>query len=382
MKNLMKILHFCVSYNDNYSYQENLLPKYNKLHGHEVEIIASTRTRVDNNYISNVKPSRYYTGEGIKIIRIPFVRFLPSFVSEKLHWCSGLYQLLEEFQPDIIMFHNIASCNLLTVSKYAKKHSNVKFYCDNHGDFINSARNFLSRVFLHKIVFYWIVKRCMPFIDKVLYLSEGTRDFLIQNYRVSPEKLEFYPLGGEVINTSICKEWRETYREQLGIDKDTLVLMHTGRLDILKKTDMILDAIDNMKEERIVLLISGSIPSTNRILWERIQNNDKVKWLGWLDSESLKHYLCACDVYIQPGGQSATMQQAVCCGLPLLLYPHTAYVNLCKENAVWVKDKADIEKAISTFLHEPVLLSAMKRASENIARNILDYHVLARRIES
>jgi hypothetical protein len=39
----MKVVHLCLGcfYIDNYSYQENMLPKYHKLAGHEVSVVAS-----------------------------------------------------------------------------------------------------------------------------------------------------------------------------------------------------------------------------------------------------------------------------------------------------------------------------------------------------
>ena len=39
----MRILHLCLAnfYIDNYSYQENMLPKYHKMMGHYVSVIAS-----------------------------------------------------------------------------------------------------------------------------------------------------------------------------------------------------------------------------------------------------------------------------------------------------------------------------------------------------
>jgi len=63
----MKILHCCLSqfYIDNYSYQENILPRVNKQMGHEVKIIASTETYLDNRNLEYVEPSRYYTEDGI-----------------------------------------------------------------------------------------------------------------------------------------------------------------------------------------------------------------------------------------------------------------------------------------------------------------------------
>ena len=46
----MKILHCCLAafYIDNFSYQENIFPKIHKLQGHQVHIIASTETYLEN----------------------------------------------------------------------------------------------------------------------------------------------------------------------------------------------------------------------------------------------------------------------------------------------------------------------------------------------
>ena len=46
----MKILHCCLAafYIDNYGYQENILPKIHQIHGHEVKIVASTETFIDD----------------------------------------------------------------------------------------------------------------------------------------------------------------------------------------------------------------------------------------------------------------------------------------------------------------------------------------------
>ena len=61
----MKILHLMLGcfYIDNYSYQENYLPKYHKMLGNEVEIVASL-VSFDENGKSTVLPKAdKYTNE-------------------------------------------------------------------------------------------------------------------------------------------------------------------------------------------------------------------------------------------------------------------------------------------------------------------------------
>ena len=46
----MKVLHCCLAafYIDDYGYQENILPKMHKIQGHQVKIVSSTETYIDN----------------------------------------------------------------------------------------------------------------------------------------------------------------------------------------------------------------------------------------------------------------------------------------------------------------------------------------------
>ena len=70
----MKIVHCCLScfYIDNYNYQENALPRQNKLDGHDVSIIASTETFINNTNLGYVQPSQYVNEDGIPVRRIPY----------------------------------------------------------------------------------------------------------------------------------------------------------------------------------------------------------------------------------------------------------------------------------------------------------------------
>ncbi len=379
----MKILHCCLScfYIDNYSYQENLLPIINMKHGHEVSIIASTETFTREGKLGYVSPAEYNSAEGIKITRVPYRKILPGVVMKKIRSYKGVYSLISSFSPDIIMFHGIPAYELITVVKYIKEHPNVKLYVDSHEDFNNSATNFVSKFLLHELFYRKVIKRCLPYINKIFYITAETKEFISKEYRIPENMMEFYPLGGEIILADERLEWRRKIRKELGIDDATIVLMHSGKLDVLKRTDVIIEGLNKVQSDKVLLLIAGTVPPENARLKQIINGSKKTKWLGWLNAEELRHYLCASDIYIQPGGQSATAQNAMCCGLPVMLYPHKSYVALCRENVMWVKDEADIYKAISELLEKPHLLRKLGDASVQLAESVLDYNVLASKIE-
>ena len=166
----MKILHCCLScfYIDGYSYQENLLPHFNYVHGNEVEIIASTETFDDGGHFKYLQPSTYETEDGIKIIRVPYRKFLPAAVMRKFRSYKGVYELICEFEPDVILFHGMAAWELFTVIKYVKKHPDVKLYVDSHEDYHTCAQNVVSKVLLHEGLYRHIIKKCLPYMEKVL----------------------------------------------------------------------------------------------------------------------------------------------------------------------------------------------------------------------
>ena len=78
----MKIVHICLGcfYIDNYSYQENMIPKFHKKMGYEVEIIASTLSFNRSGESCYVDAGVYTNEYGIKVTRLPYTKKLPSKV--------------------------------------------------------------------------------------------------------------------------------------------------------------------------------------------------------------------------------------------------------------------------------------------------------------
>ena len=92
----MRVLHCCLAafYIDNYGYQENILPRMHKAQGHDVMILASTETYVDNLNLGYVKSNNYINEDGIPVIRIPYKRGIPSKLVHKLRIYEGVYDVL------------------------------------------------------------------------------------------------------------------------------------------------------------------------------------------------------------------------------------------------------------------------------------------------
>lgn len=160
----MKILHLCLAnfYIDNYTYQENMLPRMNREDGHDVRILASTETYVDNVHYGYVEPSEYVTEYGVPIKRLPYVKVGNSFVTHKFRAYPHLYEEIAAFAPDVIFCHELQFWSIQDVIRYKKEHPAVKLYADTHAAAYNSGTNWLSLHILHRVFYRSLVRKALP----------------------------------------------------------------------------------------------------------------------------------------------------------------------------------------------------------------------------
>ena len=378
----MKILHVCLasSYTDGMTYQDNMLAEQNVADGHEVMVVSDC-THFENGKIVQTLPEDRVLISGVRLVRLPFDFILTGFFSNKLRKTKLLRPLLEQFAPDVILFHGCAGWELITVAKYKKNNPHIKLYVDSHEDFNNSARNWLSKNILHRLIYGPIIRYAYPYLDKLLYLSEETKDFLVGLYKLPAGKLEFYPLGGVVHSIEDWTAMRAKKRAELGLRDEDVLLCHSGKMDSLKRTKDILLALSQASSERIRLIIIGNIPDEMKpVLEPMIAADERVSFLGWKNGDELMAYLCACDMYVQPGSQSATMQNAICCGAPVLLYPHKSYKHFIKGNCWYVETTEEMTAVFSAVSANPEILKEKGKNSFSMANELLDYKKLAARL--
>ena len=380
----MRILHICLAnfYVDGYNYQENVLPRINKEDGHEVRIIASTATYTDNIHLGFMEPAEYLTEYGVPIKRLPYVKVGPDIITWRIRVYRNLYREIAEFAPDVIFAHVLSFWSVLDVIRYKKDHPEVKFYADTHTAAYNSGRKWVTMHLLHRGLYRWLIQKAIPYLDKFFYIGTAERDFAKEHYSIPEEIMEFYPLGGDLLTEEEYATRRRVRRAELNLESDELLLVHSGKLDALKRTKELLEAFAAVPELKAKLAVIGTIPEEDRAELIRLMESDsRVMYLGWKKSSELLEYLCACDLYCQPGSVSATMQNAICCGSPVMAYPHGAYTEkLDYGNILWVKTKKDMEGVFHDLERKQINLETLRCGSEKCARELLDYRVLAARL--
>lgn len=378
----MKIIHICLAshYTENMNYQENQLADQNAKDGHDVIVVADCYAYKGANIIEVPEEDKLLSS-GVRLIRLKYVNIINNVISSKIKKVKNLIKIIEEFGPDVILFHGAIGLELLTVAEYKKKNPSTKLYIDSHQDVHNSGTFWLSMFFQYRIFNNIIIKKIEKFVDKFLFISYEAKDFLKETYNLPEFKMEFFPLGGNVVSKDEKLKYSINIRKKHNLPNSSLIIVHSGKLESSKKTKELLDAFYKVKDIRLKLFIIGSIPKNMQpILEPLILRDNRVEFLGWKTANELVQYLCSANLYFQPGTQSATMQNAICCGTAIALYPYKSHEPYLKNNGFYVSSEEDYINVLHKICKSPSLLDTMSDSSLEIANNILDYRVLAARL--
>lgn len=378
----MRILHFCLScfYIDNYRYQENELVREHVAGGHEVLVVASTETYLNNMSLGYTESGEYLGSDGAQVMRLSYSAVGPFFLRKKIRAHRGVYAILDRFKPDVIMFHGLCGWELLTAARYKRANPHVRFYVDSHEDANNSAVGPMSTL-LHRFFYRPLIKRSLPSIDKVLCISLETMDFARTTYGLPEEILEFFPLGGFIADDETYFEKRNRARLESDLNDNQTVFLQSGKFDEKKKLVESLVAFKKTTSPDFVFLIVGRVHESIQQEVERLSAQDpRVRHLGWKSADELYELLCGADIYIQPGSQSATMQMSLCARCPVMIADVPSHEPFVKGNGWKV---STLEEQISAFREiekNPDNLRDMSSRSFEIASELLDYQRMAKRI--
>lgn len=379
----MRIAHIMFNgpYTENMTYQDNLLPAAHAQLGHEVVMIASCYTW-HKNQVESVAPCDYIMADGVRLIRLPMNKVGGvSFLEQKVRCVPELFGCLQRIAPDWIMLHDPQMQSTKDVCRYVEQYR-CGFVVDSHADVHNSGRNLLSRYVLHKLYYRHFMQMAAHYAQKIYYPSLETKQFMLEEYGVPEQKMEYLPLGGVILPESKYRQIRMARRAELALTPEDVLIVHSGKLAPGKKTVELLTAFLQVKNPRAHLAIIGSAddPIIQNALEEATNTDSRIHYLGWKSGDELQEYLCAADIYAQPGTQSATMQNAACCGCAEILYPYSSHKTLLGDAVLYVEDTVQLTQMLRDLVDDPELLRKKKQQVFQVACEKLDYCKQAERI--
>ena len=382
----MKVVHLCLGsfYPDNYSYQENLLPKYHKKLGYDVEVIASTQSFDEHGkvcFLDNV--GTYQNEYDIKVTRLPYKS--DNKLWKKLKRYRGVYEAIVNAAPDILFIHGGQFLDIDQVVKYLKKHVDVRVYVDNHADFSNSATNWISKNILHKIIWKRCEHKIEPYTKKFYGVLPVRVDFLKNVYGLPANKCELLVMGAddELVEKAKNSGARERIRQQFGIKEDDFLIMTGGKIDPWKtQTLLLMQAVKNIDRDNIRLIVFGSVTQELSEQVKSLADGQKIQYIGWINSKDTYDYFEAADLVVFPGRHSVMWEQVTGQGKPMIVkdWPGTHHVDLGGNVLFLSKDSVDeIQEKIVCLITNPDKVTEMTKIAERKGMQFFSYADISKR---
>ena len=377
-----KTVHLCLAnfYSDGYSYQENMLPKFHRVLGHEVEIIASLDTfNKEGRFVQYTGDQAYNNEYGIPVRRLNYRS--PGKIYRILRRYTGVKAALENAKPDTLFIHGCQFSDIDVVADYLKTRPSVKVYVDNHADVNNSATNFLSKNILHKGI--W--KRCAhivePYTAKFYGVVPARVDFLKEMYGLPAEKCELLVMGADddAVEKALRPEVRAERQRVYGVSDDDIVIVTGGKIDHNKPQVLkMMRVVNSLSDSRVKLIVFGSVAEDLKAEFER-NLTDRVIHIGWRRSEDIYEDFAAAELVAFPGLHSVLWEQAVGMGVPCIFKRIKGFehVDLGGNCLFFEKDEEEEYKArILTALDK---LDEMKYVAVSKGMKTFSYRDIAKR---
>jgi len=386
----MKIVHLCLSsfYIDNYSYQENALPKYHTIQGNDVTVLASMETfnkEGKQDYLQ--EESSKICKDNYKVVRIDYKK--PFYkVNKFLRIYKNLKEHLERESPDLLFIHDYSFMDIGVVINYLKKNRNVKVYVDCHTDYINSAKTWLSKNVFHHIIWRYYGKVLSPFVTKFYGVTPLRCDFLRDAYKINPSKIELLQMG--IDDEVFSKKMQENKGSKLRIKyklKNDFVIVTGGKIDLLKNIHLVMKAFNKISKEilSIKLLVFGTVnPEMNDLFDELVKEaNGSIIFVNWISAEDILDYFILADLIIFPGTHSVLWEQAVGAGKPCLFkyWNGMTHVDIGGNCKFLYEDSADeIYQILKDILSDDKNeYNKMLKNAKNNSREQFSYNNIAKR---
>jgi len=339
----------CSVVTDGWNYQDNVLPKYHKLLGHDVTIITSHFVYDNKGQLAIDERNQYVNEHDVKVIRLESTS---KKQTSRLKKFPDLYNIIDNEHPDVLFVHCPQFRDTATVVKYMKRNPSVKLFVDNHADFSNSASGWFSKNVLHGIWWKHYARLLVPYATKFYGVLPARVDFLVNQYGIPKEKVELLEMGADddYVEASSTPESKKTVRNELGLASTDFVIVTGGKIDKAKtQTMLLMEAVRNINRENIKLVVFGSVDTELKERFMSLVDGEKVKYIGWIDSsESYKYFACA-DLVCFPGRHSVFWEKVAGQGTPMLVkyWSGTTHVD-CGGNVKFLEE--DSTEAIISCL--------------------------------
>lgn len=382
----MKIVHLSDYYQPQVGYQEAFLAQAHARKGHEVHVVTSDRYYPFFNYDQAFKPmlGERILGpgvseeDGVNVHRLPvwYERPTAGFILLK-----GISKLLKELKPDIVVSHGIITPNAYFSGKLKKK-LKYKLIYDNHAAPFNTDLNNtpLKRLYLN----LWkrtVRPKILRNADTIVAIGPAEQDLASDILRVHNDDIKIIPLGADTHRFSPDESLRKKTREALGLNDDTILLIHAGKITPNKNVSILLKAFHQICKEfpQTKLILIGNGPDEHiqelKTLLSELRLGDNVIWKDFVPNKDLVNYFNAADIGVWPGNPSNIIQEAIASGLPVIIYPHPTTEFLVEKKNGFTMDAQNLQRSLSDHLRELITKYSLREKMGKKGRKFAEKHL-------
>lgn len=376
----MKIVHICLSgYLDNWGYQENLLPEYMALAGHDVTIVSSSNhfpsfvTQEERRTI--LSKGKSYNVGNVKVCRINVY----ITTSQYQFVVIGLLDLLKKEKPDVIFHHDINGSSMIICWLYCVMHSKVKLFFDNHADAINQSSNKLWNVLVPHGIMRVCTKLVQHRVHRFYGVTPGRCDYLNSVFGVDKNKISLFPIGADINAVNVITSTSKELRVKYGIPVNDNVIVSGGKMGIDKGTMLLIKSCMQLREsgQPVSLVLFGRfIDNETKLLAEQ---TDNVYFEGWCNRNKTLEILKLADIACWPILHTTLIEDSIAVGVPLVINktPNTSHSIL--ENGEFIQ-QVSVEQLYYALNKVFVNYSQYKDGAETM-RDRFNYFNLVKQFE-
>lgn len=314
----MKIIHVSPSapYNEGWSYQENLLPKYQQKLGHDVILIVTNQEHQDGKKVE-IACTDSITQDGFRVIRRMQEKIGVPVLSRMLTRVR-VYDILQREQPDFVFYHGLVSATIFEVCQYKRRlNPSCIVVQDNHLDSnigfkLNGWKNGIR-----KIIYSSIFRLTKKYIEKVYGVTPWRVEYAQRFFGVPADMSDVLIMGAddEKIDYENQAEIRTNLRRKFGIADNEFLIVTGGKIDTKKRIHLLMDAVNQLNGVKLVVF--GNVLDDVKDEFEK-QLSDKVQWAGFIPADEAYNYFFAADLAMFPGQHSVLWEQACACKVPCI----------------------------------------------------------------
>lgn len=259
-----------------------------------------------------------------------------------------LYRLFLREQPDIIHTHTAKAGTVgrvagflyrwLTPGSFIGRPRKCRFIHTYHGHIFHSYYNRLKTN-----VFITIEKLLARLVtDRVIVISDQQGNEICNRFGVGrPEQIRVIPLGLDLDLFNGSEGRRQKFRQELGVDDNTLLVGIVGRLTEVKNHELFLDAVSQFTKQqrgreiavRFVVVGDGHLRSQLEEQQESLNLESEVVFAGERDDP--EYFYPALDIVALTSrneGTPLTLIEAMANGLPVIATSVGGVVDLLGES--------------------------------------------------